>query len=163
MKTSRILTGLALAAAFVTLAPAAAMAATASGPGGFADLSWGPYYSAGKYAKAGGTLSVHGEDDADIPSADKVKVSGKLYDLTSRRVNTCGWAVFRVSYLKDPATVKLRQHAFRNCDPKNWAGFSFTGKDVYQVEFKICAEPKASKPSFACLYQGTWKTLYLAK
>ncbi|MCC5581985.1 hypothetical protein IMZ11_40925 [Microtetraspora sp. AC03309] len=154
MKITRALAGLALTTAFVALAPLAAQAASAT--------SWGPYYAPGSKAKAVGTLDARGEDHADIPTADIVKISGKVYDLT-RSSSTCGWAVFRITYRDAGGNLPFTHRSFRDCSYGTPLKFSFTRSDVYQVELKVCAEGKAAKPSLNCLYAGTWKTLYLSK
>ncbi|WP_248964225.1 hypothetical protein [Sphaerisporangium perillae] len=164
MTITRTLTGLAIAAAFVAIAPVAANAATGTSDAvtaGSAATTWGSYYAPGKAAKAFGSLKATGEDHADIPTADTVKISGKVYDLT--RKSSCGWAVFRVTYRNASGDLPFKHRSVLDCSygtPKN---FTFKYHDVYQVELKVCSEPKAAKPSLNCLYAGTWKTLYLSK
>ncbi|MER6949440.1 hypothetical protein ABT294_36055 [Nonomuraea sp. NPDC000554] len=163
MTITRTLTGLAITAALVSIAPAAAQAATTnSGAGQTAAGPWGPYYAPGNKAKAAGTLTATGEDHADIPAADTVKISGKAYDYT-RATSTCGWAVFRITYRDSTNNLPFKHHSVRACSYRVAKPFSFTYHDVYQVELKVCAEGKAAKPSVNCLYEGTWKTLYLSK
>ncbi|MFI6738263.1 hypothetical protein ACIBI9_35520 [Nonomuraea sp. NPDC050451] len=162
MTISRTLAGLAVAAtatiaAVTTVAPAA-QAATAAGS---AAAAWGPYYAPGRSAHAVGTLTAAGEDHADLPTADAVRVSGKVYDHT-RRAATCGWAVFRITY-RSGNNLPFRQHAVRDCSYRAPKSFSFSYRDVYQVELKVCSESKSTKPSLVCQYAGTWKTLYLSK
>ncbi|MET7333121.1 hypothetical protein [Nonomuraea sp. NPDC005650] len=160
MTIPRTLAGLAIAAtatiaALATVAPAA-QAATAAD-----SAAWGPYYAPGRAAHAVGTLTATGEDHADLPTADVVRVSGKVYDHT-RRTATCGWAVFRITY-RSGNNLPNRQHAVRDCSYATPKRFSFSYRDVYQVELKVCSEAKSAKPSLVCLYAGTWKTLYLSK
>ncbi|MFB4271250.1 hypothetical protein [Nonomuraea sp. GTA35] len=152
MAITRTLAGLTLAAT-ATLALTAPAHATASAP-------WGPHYAPGQAAKAAGTLTATGEDHADLPTADTVRVSGKVQDNT--RGATCGWAVFRITY-RSGNDLPNRSHWARDCSYRTPKQFSFTYRDVYQVELKVCAERKAAKPSLNCLYAGTWKTLYLSK
>jgi hypothetical protein len=160
MTISRTLAGLAIAAtatitAVTTVAPAA-QAATAAD-----SAAWGPYYAPGRAAHAVGTLTATGEDHADLPTADVVRVSGKVYDHT-RPATTCGWAVFRITY-RSGSNLPNRQHAVRDCSYRSPKSFSFSYRDVYQVELKVCSESKSAKPSLVCQYAGTWKTLYLSK
>ncbi|WP_336214573.1 hypothetical protein [Nonomuraea sp. LPB2021202275-12-8] len=165
MTIIRPLAGLAIAAALVSLAPAAAQAATVTSDAVTASETaghWGPYYATGKRAKASGSLTASGEDHADIPTADTVHISGKLRDYT-RRTSTCGWAVFRITYKAGGNNLPFKHHSVRDCSYRTAKSFSFKHHDVYQVELKVCAEGKASKPSINCLYAGTWKTLYLSK
>ncbi|UBU12654.1 hypothetical protein [Nonomuraea gerenzanensis] len=152
MAIIRTLAGLTLAAT-ATLALTAQTAHAAS-------ASWGPYHAPGHAARAAGTLTVRGEDHADLPTADSVRVSGKVQDDT--RGAACGWAVFRVTY-RSGNELPHREHWARDCSYRTPKRFSFTFSDVYQVELKVCAERKAAKPSLNCLYAGTWKTLYLSK
>ncbi|MEV0823732.1 hypothetical protein [Nonomuraea rubra] len=153
MAITRTLAGLTLAAAAATLALTAPAHAAASAP-------WGPYYAPGQAAKATGTLTATGEDHADLPTADVVRVSGKVQDNT--RGAACGWAVFRITY-RSGDQLPNREHWARDCSYRTPKQFSFTYRHVYQVELKVCAERKAAKPSLNCLYAGTWKTLYLSK
>jgi hypothetical protein len=152
-RTAAVLAGLAAAAALVSLAsPAQAAAAR----------HWGPYYAPGQSAKVLGSLTARGEDHADIPSADSVQISGKLYDY-ARKSSTCGWAVFRITYRDASNNLPFKEHSIRDCSYRSAKRFSFEYHDVYQVELKVCAGGKTSKPSLNCLYAGTWKTLYLSK
>ncbi|WP_433444157.1 hypothetical protein [Nonomuraea sp. CA-141351] len=159
MTISRTLAGLTIAATatLAAVAPAAQAATSADSAG----TAWGPYYAPGHAAEAAGTLTATGEDHADLPTADVVRVSGKVSDHT-RRATTCGWAVFRITY-RSGNNLPFRQHTVRDCSYRTPKHFSFSYRDVYQVELKICAESKATKPSLVCLYAGTWKTLYLSK
>ncbi|MEU5868499.1 MULTISPECIES: hypothetical protein [unclassified Nonomuraea] len=151
-RTAAVLTGVA-AAALLALAASPAQAASAA--------SWGPYYAPGHAAKATGSLSATGEDHADLPTADAVRISGKLTDQT-RKDSACGWAVFRITY-RDGSNLPFKERSVRNCSYGSAKRFSFEYRDVYQVELKVCAEGRGSKPSLNCLYAGTWKTLYLSK
>ncbi|MFF5112797.1 hypothetical protein [Streptosporangium sp. NPDC000509] len=171
MTISRLLTGLALATALVSIAPATAQAATAptrSGPAA-ADATaeqgagpWGTYYAPGRRAKAHGSITVYGEDHADIPAAERGKISGKVYDLT--RDSSCGWAVFRLTYrTPDGKNLPFKHRSVVDCSYGTPKSFSFTQHDLYQVELKVCSERKASKPSLNCLYAGSWKILYVSK
>src|SRR5689334_169920 len=104
MTISRLLAGTALATALLSIVPATAQAATAPAtPQAAAGTTaaqgagpWGTYYAPGRKAKANGSLTVSGEDHADIPAAERGRISGKVYDLT--RGPSCGWAVFRLTY-----------------------------------------------------------------
>lgn len=167
MTTSRILTGLALATAaalaFAPAAHAASGAAPEAAPEAAfetAPTSWGPYYAPGKAAKTFGTLTATGEDHADLPTADTVRITGKLYDQTRR--SSCGWAVFRITY-RVGNNLPHRLHSVRDCTYRDAKLYRFTYRDVYQVELKVCSEGKAPRPSLVCQYAGTWKTLYLSK
>ncbi|GII66737.1 hypothetical protein Skr01_68220 [Sphaerisporangium krabiense] len=166
MTITRTLAGLAATAALVSFAPVAAQAAT--GPSGASTsataattVKWGTYYAPGKRAKALGGLVATGEDHADIPTADSVKISGKVTDLT--RTSACGWAVFRVTYRDENGGLPFRHRSVLDCSYGTPKSFSFSQRDVYQVELKVCSEPKAAKPSLNCLYAGTWKVVYLSK
>ncbi|MFG2077114.1 hypothetical protein [Nonomuraea maritima] len=166
MTTSRILTGLALAtAAALAFAPAAQAAtvtatATSDATSDAATTTWGPYYAPGKAAKTFGTLTATGEDHADLPTADTVRITGKLYDQTRR--SSCGWAVFRITY-RVGNNLPHRLHSVRDCTYRDAKLYRFSYRDVYQVELKVCSEGKAPRPSLVCQYAGTWKTLYLSK
>ncbi|MFG1709533.1 hypothetical protein ACFLIM_40755 [Nonomuraea sp. M3C6] len=155
MTITRTLAGLAIVATatIVTLAPTA-QAATGT--------SWGPYYAPGHSAKAVGTLTATGEDHDVLPTADVVKISGKVYDYT-RKSGICGLAVFRITYRDSTNNLPFKHHTVRDCSYRSAKPFSFKYRDVYQVELKVCAEGKSGKPSLTCLYAGTWKTLYLSK
>jgi hypothetical protein len=165
MTITRTLTGLAIAAAFVATVPAAAQAATGPSDAVTAETAashWGTYYAPAKRAKAFGSLTAKGEDHADIPTADSVKVSGKVYDLT-RKSSNCGLAVFRITYLNHSGNLPFKHHTVRDCSYGTPKHFTFKYRDVYQVELKVCSEPKSTKPSLNCLYAGTWKVIYLSK
>ncbi|GAA3092928.1 hypothetical protein [Nonomuraea salmonea] len=122
--------------------------------------SWGTYYAPRRAAKAWGTLTATGEDHADLPTADSVRITGKVYDNTRR--SSCGWAVLRITY-RSGNELPFRERWVRDCSYGSPKHFSLRYRDVYQVELKVCSEPKAKKPSLTCLYAGTWKTLYLSK
>ncbi|MEU4537955.1 hypothetical protein AB0G15_24175 [Streptosporangium sp. NPDC023825] len=171
MTIRRLLAGLALATALVSIAPAAAQAATAQAPTGPATAGttaaqgagpWGTYYAPGRRAKANGSLTVSGEDHADIPAAERGRISGKVYDLT--RGPSCGWAVFRLTYRSaDGRNLPFKHRSIVDCSYGTPKPFTFTQRDLYQVELKVCSGAKASKPSLNCLYAGTWKVLYVSK
>ncbi|MER5649422.1 hypothetical protein [Streptosporangium sp. NPDC002524] len=171
MKTSRLLAGLALATAIVSIAPATAQAATAqpqTGPAATGTTAsqgagpWGTYYAPGRRAKTKGSLTVSGEDHAVIPAAETGRISGKVYDLT--RGPSCGWAVFRLTYrTPDGKNLPFKHRSIVDCSYGTPKSFTFTQHDLYQVELKVCSEAKASKPSLNCLYAGTWKVLYISK
>jgi hypothetical protein len=164
MTITRTLTGLAVAAAFVSLAPVAAQAAAGPSDAVTAATSasqWGAYYAPGHRAKAAGSLSATGEDHADIPTADTVKISGKVTDLT-RKSSSCGWAVFRITYRDGSGNLPFKHRSVIDCSYGTPKYFSFDSHDVYQVELKVCSEGKATKPSLNCLYAGTWKVIYLS-
>ncbi|MCF6470877.1 hypothetical protein FAF44_21125 [Nonomuraea sp. MG754425] len=157
MTLPRMLTGLAITV--TATATLSALAPAAQATAGSA-RAWGPYSAPGKAAQASGTLTATGEDHGDLPTADLVRVSGKLSDNT--RGPACGWAVFRVTY-RSGSNLPFREHPVRHCSNRKPKSFSFKYRDVYQVELKVCSERKAAKPSLTCLYAGTWKTLYLSK
>ncbi|MGW0808747.1 hypothetical protein [Nonomuraea sp. NPDC002799] len=161
MTITRALAVLAVAtAAVATVAPAAQAATPVDTT--TAAAGWGPYYAPHHGAKAVGKLSATGEDHADLPTADVVKISGKVYDQT-RKSATCGWAVFRITYRDTKNNLPFKHRSVRDCSYRTAKRFSFEYHDVYQVELKVCSEGKAAKPSLNCLYAGTWKVLYLAK
>ncbi|WP_327107186.1 hypothetical protein [Nonomuraea glycinis] len=165
MPITRPLAVLATVAALVSIAPAAAQAATTPSDTVSASETarvWGPYYAPGKRAKTVGSLVAVGEDHGDLPTADTVKITGKLYDWTRDR-STCGWAVFRITYKANGNNLPHKHRSIRDCSYRTAKSYSFTHPDVYQVELKVCAEGRAAKPSLNCLYAGTWKTLYLSK
>ncbi|MDA0633682.1 hypothetical protein OUY22_09655 [Nonomuraea sp. MCN248] len=158
MSLSRPVAALALAAGAMLLIAPAAQAATATAE---ASSPWGPRYAPGQKAKAVGTLTATGEDHADLPTADSVKITGKVYDYAASS-KVCGWAVFRITY-RDGNQLPFKHRSVRDCTYRTAKKFAFTDHDVYQVELKVCAEGKRSRPSDVCLYAGTWKTLYLSK
>jgi hypothetical protein len=165
MPITRPLAVLATAAAILSIAPAAAQAATVPSDAVSAAetaRTWGPYYATGNRAKTAGSLVASGEDHADIPTADTVRISGKLYDQTRNR-STCGWAVFRITYKANGNNLPFKHRSIRDCSYRTAKPYAFSYHDVYQVELKVCAEGKGTKPSLTCLYAGTWKTLYLSK
>ncbi|MEV4799687.1 hypothetical protein AB0K18_06685 [Nonomuraea sp. NPDC049421] len=153
---------LATVATAAALAPAAQAAATPAETTEIAApaKSWGTYYAPRRAAKAWGTLTATGEDHADLPTADSVRITGKVHDNTRR--SSCGWAVFRITY-RSGNQLPFRERWVRDCSYGSPKHFSLRYRDVYQVELKVCSEPKAKKPSLTCLYAGTWKTLYLSK
>ncbi len=162
MTITRTLTGLALTAALVSIAPAAAQAATGSPETAAAAAQWGPYDSPGHGARALGSLTASGEDHGVIPAAATARISGKLHDLTAKG-STCGWAVFRITYRTKDGNLPFKHHSVRNCTYGTPKPFTFAYHDVYQVEVKVCSEGKAAKPSLNCLYGGAWKVIYLSK
>ncbi|MBP2706375.1 hypothetical protein JOL79_21430 [Microbispora sp. RL4-1S] len=170
MTTPRALTAISLAAGILALAPATAHAATTSAGSAASAASsatvaqaphaqWGTYYAPGRRAKALGSLRATPKDDPSAP-ASLVAVTGSVTDRTVSR-STCGWAVFRVSIAAPNGKVVLKQHNYRTCSYGTPLKFAFADKNVYEVELKVCAEAKASKPSLNCLYAGTWKPLYV--
>lgn len=172
MTIIRSLTGLALAAALVSIAPVAAQAATGpAAPGTTAapavrsdaqdTIHWGNRYAPGRKARTHGSLTVSGEDHADIPAAARGRISGKVYDLT--KGSSCGWAVFRLTYRTSGGDLPFKHRSVVDCSYGTPKSFSFTQRDLYQVELKVCSEAKASKPSLNCLYAGSWKVLYVSR
>lgn len=159
MTISRTLAGLAIAAT-ATLATVATLAPAAQATTDGAGTPWGAYYAPGHAAKAAGTLTATGEDHADLPTADVVRISGRIHDDT--RGAACGWAVFRIGY-RSGNNLPSKNRWVRDCSYRTPKRFSLKYRDVYQVEIKVCAERKAAKPSLNCLYAGTWKILYLSK
>ncbi|GAA1518311.1 hypothetical protein GCM10009677_59600 [Sphaerisporangium rubeum] len=164
MTAARTLTGFALVAGILALTPLAANADTAAAPSttvsaqSAATSEWGTYYAPGRKAKAYGTLWAAPKDDPSRPTS-LVKVKGKVFDKT-RTGSACGWAVFRISYGDSSGNVPHKFRTFTTCKYNKAKKFSFDFKNVYQVELKVCSEPKAAKPSLNCLYAGTWKNLY---
>ncbi|MFC4056967.1 hypothetical protein ACFOWE_01585 [Planomonospora corallina] len=165
MNTARTLAGISLAGivGITVLAPATAHAAT--GPDAqetrsaqaAAPAKWGPHHAPGRRARASGSLTATPKDDPGAP-APRVTVTGSVTDLT--RGPACGWAVFRVSVKETGGDVSLKHRSYRTCSYGKPVKFSFTHAGVYEVELKVCAEARASKPSVGCLYAGTWKPLY---
>ncbi|MFC6081476.1 hypothetical protein [Sphaerisporangium aureirubrum] len=163
MTATRTLTGIALVAGALALTPLAANADTTGSPATVtaqtaAAQNWGTYYAPSRRAKAYGTLWAAPKDDPSKPTS-LVKVRGKIVDRT-RSGSSCGWAVFRVSYGKN-GEVPNTLRTFTTCKYNKAKKFGFDFKNVYQVELKVCSEPKATKPSLNCLYSGTWKSLYV--
>ncbi|WP_326642428.1 hypothetical protein OG884_04490 [Streptosporangium sp. NBC_01755] len=169
MMTIRSLTGLALAAVLISITPAAAQAAT--GPAGEGTtaarsatqgtIQWSTKYAPGRKAKTHGSLTVSGEDHADIPAAATSRISGKVYDLT--KGSSCGWAVFRLTYRTAGGNLPFKHHSVVDCSYGTPKSFAFTQRNLYQLELKVCSGAKASKPSVNCLYAGSWKVLYVSK
>ncbi|MEN3537917.1 hypothetical protein AAH991_22575 [Microbispora sp. ZYX-F-249] len=154
MTLTRSLAGLTLAAGILALAPlatATAAQATAAKP-------WGPYYAAGSKAKASGSLTAAAKADRSAP-APYVKVGGSVTSL-NRKASTCGWALFRVSYFDAANQPHLVYRNYRACSYKAKMQFAFTVKNVAEVDFKVCSEAKAAKPSVDCQVSGAWKTIY---
>ncbi|GGP85009.1 hypothetical protein [Streptosporangium pseudovulgare] len=171
MIATRLLTGLALAAAALSAVslPSAAQAAiptpaVAVAPDSAAApaVTWGPRYSPGRGAKASGSLRATGEDHADIPAAETVRISGRVQDLT-RASATCGLAVFRITYRTSDGNLPFTHRTIRDCSYGTPQPFTFDHRNVYQVELKVCSEARAAQPSLNCLYAGTWKVLYLSR
>ncbi|MEV7013102.1 hypothetical protein [Streptosporangium sp. NPDC051022] len=164
MTITRTLTGLALAAVLASIAPTAAHASTGAEETATAapSITWGPYTSPGRGARAAGSVAVSGEDHQVIPAAKTARVSGKLQDLTPKG-STCGWAVFRITYRTSGGNLPFKHHSVRNCSYGTPKTFSFTSRDVYQVEVKVCSEAKAAQPSVNCFYAEAWKVIYLSK
>ncbi|MER5624934.1 hypothetical protein ABT061_28260 [Streptosporangium sp. NPDC002544] len=168
MTITRSLTALALAAALISITPVAAQAATgptedttAAQSATQGTIQWGVRYAPGRKAKTHGSLTVTGEDHADIPAAATGRISGKVYDLT--KGPSCGWAVFRLTYRTADGNLPFKHRSVVDCSYGTPKSFAFTQRDLYQVELKVCSEAKASKPSLNCLYEGTWKVLYVSK
>ncbi|MBB4916361.1 hypothetical protein [Streptosporangium saharense] len=160
MTITRAFAGLAAATALALFAaPAVASAATVSQE--TAATAWGPYDSAGHRARAAGSLTVSGEDHADLPVAAKARVTGKVHDRTKDA--SCGWVVFRITYRTADGNLPFKQRGIRNCTYGTPKSFTFTDKNVYEIETKVCSEAKAAKPSLNCVYGGTWKVVYLSK
>ncbi|MEV4098375.1 hypothetical protein [Streptosporangium saharense] len=162
MTITRTFAGLAAATALAATAllasPAVAGAATVSQA---AATQWGPYDSAGHRARAAGSLTVSGEDHAVLPVAATARVTGKVHDRTKDA--SCGWVVFRITYRTADGNLPFKQRGIRNCTYGTPKSFTFTDKNVYEIETKVCSEAKAAKPSLNCVYGGTWKVVYLSK
>nr|BFE79366.1 hypothetical protein GCM10020093_019670 [Planobispora longispora] len=99
----------------------------------------------------------HPKDDRSKPAA-RITVTGTVTDLT--RKPACGWALFRLSVKAPGGKVAIKHRNYRTCSYDKPRKFTFSHTNVYEVEFKICSEAKAAKPSLNCLYSGTWKPLY---
>ncbi|GAA0975119.1 hypothetical protein GCM10009555_032440 [Acrocarpospora macrocephala] len=159
----RALAGLIAAAIlFLPAAPALAAPAPVASKTGEASIykarkSW-DRYSPGKKAYAKGTLLATNLNKETIPPLATVKVTGKAYDLT--KSSTCGYAVFRITYMKADGSLPFKHRTIRDCTYKSAKSFTFTDKRVYLVELKVCSEAKHSKPSLNCLYEQAWKILY---
>jgi hypothetical protein len=161
---TRSLAGIALLAGALALVPATANAATgpsatatASAAQAQAPKTWGVYYAPGRGAKAYGKLSAAPKDGLGDPTP-LVKVTGTIVDL--KRSRSCGWALFRISYDDGKHNVPFTRRTFISCAYGKAKKFAFQFKNVYFVEFKVCAEPRAKEPSLNCLYGGSWKSLY---
>ncbi|MFC0865140.1 hypothetical protein ACFHYQ_22865 [Sphaerimonospora cavernae] len=168
MMITRSLAGVAFAAGILALAPITASSANASTTGAStasastasaSSSKWGPYYARGTKAKANGTLTAAAKDDPSLPNP-LVKVSGSVVSL-SRTPSTCGWALFRFTTFDSANQPHLMFRNYRSCSYGTKKTFAFSAKNVEGVEFKICSEKKASKPSLSCEYSGTWKSLYV--
>lgn len=164
---ARVLAVLALAAGSVAVIPAAAQAvtgapasATAQGPAA-SWKSWGPHSAPGKKATAQGRLRAIGIDPDLVQPVGTVQVSGKVTDRTPDD-SGCAWAVFRITYRTGDGNLPFTHKYFRNCTASASKSFTFSHRNVYQVELKVCSHGKARKPTLNCLYGGTWKLLYLA-
>lgn len=164
---TRVLAGLALAAGSVVVIPAAAQAvtgapasATAQGPAA-SWKSWGPHSAPGKKATAEGRLRAIGIDPDLFQPVGTVQVRGKVTDRTPDD-SGCAWAVFRITYRTGDGNLPFTHKYFRDCTASAPTSFSFSHRNVYQVELKVCSHGKARKPTLNCLYAGTWKVLYLA-
>lgn len=145
-------------ASATTPAAEGAQARTAGAP-----VTWGPYYSpGGKRAKASGKITPTGENHEVIPSAATLTVSGKVSDLS--RSSSCGWAVFNIATVNAAGNrVTWKPRHVRTCAYRTPKTFSFTYHRVYQVELKVCAERRASKPSIQCIAGNpAWKSLYIS-
>ncbi|GGO60952.1 hypothetical protein [Nonomuraea cavernae] len=170
MKASRtitiaVATGALLAATAAGTATAASAATVLTAPTTTPTMTeqsaptpWGPRYAPGKRAVAKGTLTSSQLNKQTIPNISTVKVKGKVTDLT--RGGGCGWAVFRVTYLKSDGSVPFKHRSYLDCSYGTPKPFSFTDRNVALVELKVCNERRAGKPSDICLYAGTWKTLH---
>jgi hypothetical protein len=151
MSLIRTFTVLASAAVLLPVLPAtAALAAPAK--------TWGPYSAPGGGARASGTLKATGEDRAVLPTADSVRITGRITDLTRSR-KSCGWAVFRIAYRKG-SNLPFYERYVRDCSYGSPKAFTRVYPNVYQVELKVCSEPYAAEPSLVCLSAGSWKVLY---
>ncbi|MGV9307881.1 MULTISPECIES: hypothetical protein [unclassified Nonomuraea] len=137
-------------------APISASAATGVGAG--PSTTWGPTFSSGRKAVAQGRLTVLSRDTSTTPTTATVEINGAITDLT--KGPACGWAAFRVSFLKKDGSVPTKHLYSLDCTKGTPKSFSFVEKRVVLVETKVCGEIKASKPSATCLYGGSWKKLY---
>ncbi|MFI6604663.1 hypothetical protein ACIBHX_51290 [Nonomuraea sp. NPDC050536] len=119
--------------------------------------AWGPYSKAG--VSAAGTLTASGEDHEVLPTADTVKIKGKVTDRS--RGSNCGWLLLRITH-REGNNLPFFDRSVISCTYGTPKSFTRTYHDVYQVEFKVCSAPKASKPSLTCYYSGSWKVGYLS-
>lgn len=153
MSLIRSLTVLASAAVLLPVLPATtALAAPVK--------SWGPYSAPGGGARASGTIKATGEDHEVLPTADSVRITGRITDRTRSR-KSCGWAVFRITYRKGN-NLPFYERVVRDCSYGSPLRFTRVYSDVYQVDLKVCSEPYAAKPSLVCLSAGSWKILYIS-
>jgi hypothetical protein len=148
---------LVLPAAPALAAPAPVASDTGEAPLQAARKSW-DRYSPGKKAYAKGTLLATNLNKETIPPLATVKVTGKAYDLT--KGSSCGYAVFRITYMKADGSLPFKHRTIRDCTYKTPKSFTFTDKRVALVELKVCSEAKHTKPSLNCLYAQAWKVLY---
>ncbi|GAA0433889.1 hypothetical protein Acor_08180 [Acrocarpospora corrugata] len=146
-----------LPAAPALAAPAPVASQTGEAPLYKARKNW-DRYSPGKRAYAKGTLLAGSLTTDTIPPLATVKVTGKAYDLT--KGSSCGYAVFRITYMKADGSLPFKHRTIRDCTYKSAKAFTFTDKRVYLVELKVCSEAKHTKPSLNCLYEQAWKVLY---
>ncbi|GIH26501.1 hypothetical protein Aph01nite_48110 [Acrocarpospora phusangensis] len=146
-----------LPAAPALAAPAPVASKTGEAPLYQARKNW-DRYAPGKRAYAKGSLLATNLVKDSIPPYATVKVTGKAYDLT--KGGTCGYAVFRITYLKADGSSPFKHRTVRDCTYKSAKSFTFTDKRVALVELKVCSEAKHSKPSLNCLYAQAWKVLY---
>ena len=169
MRITRPLAALALAATAIAFTAATALAADASAVNTPAASSapkiikWGPYNKGpvGTRATTRGVLHITGEDHAILPTADQVRIIGQVSDLaTAKRL--CGWAVFRISFFKKGQPSHIVRGVY-DCTYGTPKRFDLTFRDVYQVELKVCVDPKLKEPSLTCRAAGTWKSLYVSK
>lgn len=160
MKTSRtilIAAGL-LAALPATVASASTSASAATGVGAGPSTTWGPMFASGRKAVTEGRLTVLSQNTSTTPTTATVQINGAITDLT--KGPGCGWAIFRISFLKNDASVATKYHYSLDCTTGTPKSFSFVEKQVVLVETKVCSEIQATKPSATCLYGGSWKKLY---
>ncbi|MFD1937577.1 hypothetical protein ACFSKW_39530 [Nonomuraea mangrovi] len=139
-----------------TSAPISASAATGVGAG--PSTTWGPMFASGRKAVTQGRLTVLSQNTSTTPTTATVQINGAITDLT--KGSGCGWAIFRISFLKKDASVATKHHYRLDCTTGTPKSFSFVEKQVVLVETKVCSEIQATKPSATCLYGGSWKKLY---
>ncbi|MDF5758252.1 hypothetical protein [Spongiactinospora sp. TRM90649] len=125
-----------------------------------AERAWGPYRAPAGKAVVSGDLRVSRLDTGTIPPVATVRIRGVLRDRVAGPA--CGYAVFRITYLKSDGSLPFVHRTIRACGgpPKR---FAFTGNRVHLVGLKVCGEARRATPSLTCLYSGTWKSLHITR
>jgi hypothetical protein len=166
-RSARTLIGLAAATAAIAVSvPALATSASAStataaksSPSWDYDHHWGPYWSKNHLAKAKGFIDV----DYDHAESNKVRISGKLYDLDHRTYGQggkCAYVKFRVQYWDDHEDDWSHEiKSYKYCGAGGHKAFTFWRYDVAQVQAKVCQIGLYSNYPTKC---GYWHELYNA-